>query len=78
MGSDLLTSDSVPAYLKEHHADVIDKLFPSGSELTAKPILGGNVNYAVSESVYILCTKVPLVLACTYLRSRGIGDRRGR
>ena len=51
MGSDLLTSDSVPAYLKDNHADVIDKLFPSGSELTAKPILGGNVNYAVSENI---------------------------
>ena len=40
----LLTSETVPAYIKLHAAEI--KLFADDATLTAKPIIGGNMNYA--------------------------------
>ena len=40
----LLTSETVPAYVKSYAAEI--KLFADDATLTAKPIIGGNMNYA--------------------------------
>lgn len=42
--SEILTEETVPKYLTEHASDI--GIFPSTSTITAKAILGGNVNYA--------------------------------
>jgi len=42
--SKILTAESVPQYITDHASDI--NIFPTGATLTAKAILGGNVNYA--------------------------------
>eukprot|EP00560_Eucampia_antarctica_P004555 CAMPEP_0197834210 /NCGR_PEP_ID=MMETSP1437-20131217/21627_1 /TAXON_ID=49252 ORGANISM="Eucampia antarctica, Strain CCMP1452" /NCGR_SAMPLE_ID=MMETSP1437 /ASSEMBLY_ACC=CAM_ASM_001096 /LENGTH=402 /DNA_ID=CAMNT_0043438735 /DNA_START=9 /DNA_END=1217 /DNA_ORIENTATION=- len=40
----ILTTESLPSYLEENCTDIA--IFENGADLVAKPILGGNVNYA--------------------------------
>lgn len=40
----VLTAETVPSYLEEHCSEI--GVFDNGAELLAKPIMGGNVNYA--------------------------------
>lgn len=47
----ILTAETVPAYLKSNLSNLVN-VFPEGAELTAIPVLGGNVNYGERERDY--------------------------